>query len=177
MGNLCSSRGRGLSCGTPHVSRPACMDREPRIERLRFEEFEHQSSQNGRARVRVVLARGKNQFTGEATGVETREGAGRTAALAALSAAQAATENRFTAELMGIKLVRAFDSWIVITALRARSSDRDYRLLGSSEAPGDDTTRGAVLSILDAINRVVGKYFDARKATSGSGQLIDRRGK
>lgn len=136
----------------------------PRRERLRFEEFDHQSSQNGRARVRVVLARGARRFTGEATGVETREGAGRTAALAALAAAQAATDDRFTAELMGIKLVRAFDAWIVITALRGRSSDRAYRLLGSSEAPGDDTARGAVLSILDAVNRVLEKYLTAETA-------------
>ena len=108
---------------------------------------------------KVVLTRGPQRYTGEATGVETREGASRTAALAAIAAASSATNGRFTAELIGIKLVRAFDSWIVITALRANSSDQSYRLLGSSEAPGDDTTRGAVLSILDAINRVLSKYL------------------
>ena len=57
------------------------------------------------------------------------------------------------------QLVRAFDAWIVITALRAQSSERAYRLLGSSEAPGEDTARGAVLSILDAVNRVLEKYM------------------
>ena len=128
-------------------------------ERLRFEEFDHHASQNSRARVKVVLTHRGERFTGEATGVETREGASRTAALAAIAAASAATNGRFMAELMGIKLVRAFDSWIVITALRANSSDESYRLLGSSEAPGDDTTRGAVLSVLDAINRVLQKYL------------------
>jgi hypothetical protein len=137
------------------------MDQEQRGERLRFEEFEHQSSQNGRARVRVVFARGTRIFNGDATGLETREGAGRAAAQAALSAAEAATEGRFSAELMGLKLVRAFDAWIVITALRAHAADKDYRLIGSAEAPGEDTTRGAVLSILDAINRVVERYLDA----------------
>ena len=132
----------------------------PKRERLRFEEFDHQASQNSRARVRVVLTRRGERYLGEATGVETREGASRTAALAAIAAAQAATGGRFTAELMGIKLVRAFDSWIVITALRAHSSEESYpRLLGSSEAPGDDTTRGAVLSVLDAVNRVLQKYL------------------
>lgn len=131
------------------------MDPEPKRERLRFAEFDHQSSQNGKARVRVVLSRAGERFTGEAIGLETREGAARTAAQAALASVQAATGGRFRAELMGIKLVRAFDAWIVITALRARSVERDYRLLGSGEAPGDDTTRGAVLSILDAANRVL----------------------
>ena len=96
---------------------------------------------------------------GESTGVATREGAGRTAALAAIAAAQEATEGRFVTEFVGIKLVRAFDSWIVVTALRGRSSERSYRLLGSAEAPGEDTARGAVLSVLDAVNRVMEKYI------------------
>jgi len=143
------------------------MPREPtKRERLRFEEFEHQASQNGRARVRVVLTRGEGRYTGEATGVETREGAGRTAALAAIAAAHAASGGRFSAELMGIKLVRAFDAWIVITALRAHSSERSYRLIGSSEAPGEDTTRGAVLSVLDAVNRVLQKYLSVDTGTT-----------
>ena len=136
------------------------MDQEqPRRERLRFEEFDHQTSHNGRARVRVVLMRGEHRFTGESIGVETREGAGRTAAQAAILAAEAGTEGRFKAELTGMKLVRAFDAWIVITALRARSSERSYRLIGSAEAPGEDTARGAVASVLDAFNRVLGKYL------------------
>ena len=113
-------------------------------ERLRFEEFDHETSPNGRARVRVVLSRGKRRFTGEAMGLETREGAGRAAALATLLAAQAATGGRFSAELVGIKMVRAFDAWIVITALRARTPERSYSLVGSSGAPGEDTNRGAV---------------------------------
>jgi hypothetical protein len=128
-------------------------------ERLRFEEFDHQISANGRARVRVVLADREQSFAGEATGVETREGAGRAAAIATLAAAKAASGDRFDADLVGIKLVRAFDAWIVITALRAHAPDRDYRLIGSSEAPGEDTTRGAVLSILDAVNRVLERYM------------------
>ena len=126
-------------------------------ERLRFEEFDHETSPNGRARVRVVLSRGKRRFTGEAMGLETREGAGRAAALATLLAAQAATGGRFSAELVGIKMVRAFHAWIVITALRARTPERSYSLVGSSGAPGEDTNRGAVLSILDAVNRLLGQ--------------------
>jgi len=133
-------------------------DLSPR-ERVRFEEFDHQTSVNGRARVRVVLAGRSESFAGEATGVETREGASRAAALATLAAAKAATGDRFDADLVGIKLVRAFDAWIVVTALRAHAPDRTYRLIGSSEAPGEDTARGAVLSVLDAVNRVLEKYM------------------
>jgi hypothetical protein len=128
-------------------------------ERVRFEEFDHQTSPNGRARVRVVISGRGATFSGEASGVETREGSGRAAALATLAAAKAATEDRFDADLVGLKMVRAFDVWIVITALRAHAPDRTYRLIGSSEAPGEDTARGAVLSILDAVNRVLEKYM------------------
>lgn len=128
---------------------------QPERERLRFEEFDRQTSHDGRASMRVVLMRGKHRFTGESIGVETREGAGRTAAEAAISAAQSVTKGSFTAELVGIKLVRAFDGWIVITALRAQSSEHSYRLIGSAAAPGEDTARGAVLSVLDAVNRVI----------------------
>ena len=133
-------------------------DDSPR-ERVRFEEFDHQTSPNGRARVRVVLAGRSASYAGDATGVETREGASRAAALATLAAAKAATGDRFDADLIGIKLVRAFDAWIVITALRTHAPDRTYRLIGSSEAPGEDTARGAVLSVLDAVNRVLEKYM------------------
>src|SRR5687767_4512803 len=93
-------------------------DQPQRAQRLRFEEFDHQTSQNGRARVRVVFVWDERRYTGEATGVETREGSGRTAALAAIAAASSATQGRFAADLVGIKLVRAFDAWIVITALK-----------------------------------------------------------
>ncbi len=134
---------------------------ELRRERLSFEEFDHQTSQNGRALVHVVLSRRGARFGAEAAGVETREGSGRAAALAALAAAKAATGGRFAADLIGLKLVRAFDAWIVITALRAHAADQSYRLIGSSEAPGEDTARGAVLSVLDAVNRVLEKYMSA----------------
>ena len=136
------------------------MDRDqPKPERLRFEEFDQQTSRNGRVLIRLVLMLGEDRFTGESTGVGTREGTGRTAAVAAIGAAQNASRGRFKAELVGMKLVRAFDSWIVVTALRGQSSERSYRLLGSAEAPGDDTARGAVLSVLDAVNRVMEKYI------------------
>ena len=128
-------------------------------ERVRFEEFDHQISASGRARVRVVLSDRDQSFAGEAAGVETREGSGRAAALATLAAAKAASGDRVDADLVGIKLVRAFDAWIIITALRAHTPDRTYRLIGSSEAPGEDTARGAVLSVLDALNRVLERHM------------------
>ena len=37
---------------------------QPKRERLRFEEFDHHTSQNGRTRVHVVLMLGEDRFTG-----------------------------------------------------------------------------------------------------------------
>jgi len=37
---------------------------QPKHERLRFGEFDHETSQSGRARVRVVLMRGEERFMG-----------------------------------------------------------------------------------------------------------------
>ena len=151
------------SCILGAVSQPASPDLMNQFsrERLRFAEFDHQISASGKARVRVVLADREVAFTGEAVGVETREGAARAAALATLAAAKAATGQRFDADLIGVKLVRAFDAWIVVTALRAHTPDRTYRLIGSAEAPGEDTTRGAVLSVLDAMNRVLDRFISS----------------
>jgi hypothetical protein len=64
-------------------------------------------------------------------------------------------------ELRGIRLVRAFDALLVIVAVRARVADRRMDLIGATVAPGDDVTRGAVLSFLDATNRLVERYGSA----------------
>jgi hypothetical protein len=61
-------------------------------------------------------------------------------------------------ELRGTRLVRAFDSLLVIVAVRARIRDRRVDLIGATVAPEDDVTRGAVRSFLDATNRLLERY-------------------
>jgi hypothetical protein len=96
---------------------------------------------------------------GEAQGVLTREGDLRTGAEATLKAVAAATGGRLRLALVGIKAIRAFDSWLVVASVEVRSPDRHYKLIGARTAEADDMVRGAVLSILDAVNRVVELYL------------------
>jgi len=94
-------------------------------------------------------------FTGEATGNATPEGRINAGALAALDALAAVSSNALELEIRGTKLVRAFDSLLVIAAVRARLEDRRFDLIGSAVTPEDALARGAVLSILDATNRLI----------------------
>lgn len=93
-------------------------------------------------------------FVGEASGTQTVEGWLRTSAQAALRAAEASAEG-LTLQLAGIKAVRAFDGWVVIAAVRARSAERSWSLLGAQTSSDDEFKSTAVRSVLDAINRVL----------------------
>lgn len=128
-------------------------------QRLRFRAVEHEDYPDGRCRIRVVLEwREGRTFVGEASGTQTTVGWLRTSAEAALQAAEAAADGRLTLTLAGIKAVRAFDGWVVIAAVRARSEDRTYSLLGAQTSRGDEFRSSAVRSVLDAINRVLELY-------------------
>jgi len=103
-------------------------------------------------------------FTGEATGNATPEGRINAGALAALDALAAVTADALELELRGAKMIRAFDSLLVIVAVRARLEDRRFDLIGSTVTPEDTLARGAVLSILDATNRVIEAFADPESA-------------
>ncbi|MEX0979854.1 MAG: hypothetical protein WDZ89_02100 [Gemmatimonadota bacterium] len=106
------------------------------------------------------------QYSGEAEGTETQQGRLRLGALACLRAAEAATGGGLVLELRGVKSVRAFDASVVIVSVRGRSADERYELLGSATSPDIEaeaargSVRGAALAILDATNRVLGKFVD-----------------
>lgn len=130
-------------------------------QRLRFRAVEHEDFPDGRCRIRVVLEwREGTTYVGEASGTQTTEGWLRTSAQAALQAAEASTGGRLSLSLAGIKAVRAFDGWVVIAAVRARSVDRSYSLLGAQASHDDEFRSSAVRSILDAINRVLELYVE-----------------
>lgn len=141
-------------------------DNEPQ-KRIRFESCEIETFPDSRCRCRVTLRwTGGSQYSGEAEGTETQQGRLRLGALACLRAAEAAAGGRLVLELRGIKAVRAFDASVVIVSVRGRSSEERYDLLGSATSPDIDaeaargSVRGAALAILDATNRVLGKYVD-----------------
>jgi hypothetical protein len=129
-----------------------------RRRRVRFDRVEHYRFPDGRARIMVHLEWEGQMHVGTAIGVDTLEGGLRSCAQATLEAALRATGHPLRLNLGGIKAVRAFDAWIVICVIRGESESRSYQLLGSCAAPGEDTVRGAAISVLDALNRVLEKY-------------------
>lgn len=135
--------------------------------RVRFKSCEVETFPDSRCRCRVTLQwTGGGEYSGEAEGTETQQGRLRLGALACLRAAEAASNGRLVLELRGVKSVRAFDASVVIVSVRGRSSEERYELLGSATSPDLEaeaargSVRGAALAILDATNRVLGKYVE-----------------
>lgn len=133
---------------------------DPRRERLRFEDFQLERFPNGRCRSKVRFGWIQGAvFTGEAEGTQTKQGELQASAMAALNAATNSVQNRLGLELMGVKAVRAFDSWVVVASVSARSGTLNLKLLGASPCVGIDTARGAVMAVLNAVNRVLQPYL------------------
>src|SRR5665647_3783109 len=86
---------------------------------------------------------------------------GRLGAEAAIRALATFTDGAVTFELIGVKVVRAFDGNIVITSLIQHGDDGPERLLGCYLAEGD-LARGAALSVLNATNRALGNFILGR---------------
>ncbi len=102
-------------------------------------------------------------FEGEAEGILTLEGELRTAAAATVQAAASATGGRLVLELKGVKALRVFDAWMVVALLGARSArhkQEGLRLLGAYPCLDQDKARGAVMAVLDAVNRVLERYLE-----------------
>ena len=133
-------------------------------QRLRFEEVQHERFPDGRCRVRVRFDWHGRTISAESAGTETREGILRAAARATLEVARIATEDRVSLELTGIKALRAFDAWVIIAAVRARTPDGTLQLMGSLATTDEDPSRGAVLSVLDAINRALERHLSRPEA-------------
>jgi hypothetical protein len=135
-------------------------DQEGFRERLRFEDFEVTRFPNGRSRifVRMGWTEGRS-FSGGSEGNQTLEGEVRAAAEAALRAAEGATDGAVDLELRGAKALRVFDAWVVVVMVRAWVENDPLQLLGAYPCPDEDTPRGAVMAVLDATNRVLGRHL------------------
>jgi hypothetical protein len=129
-------------------------------ERLRFQYFAYKPFVNGRCSTEVKLEFDGREFDGSAEGTQTLEGQLRCGALAAVEAAEEATDRHISLELLGVKAVRAFDQWIVIVSVRGRTDEQAYRLIGSFATAERDAARGAALAVLDATNRILERYLD-----------------
>ncbi|MEP6731331.1 MAG: hypothetical protein ABJE10_11860 [bacterium] len=131
-------------------------------ERLRFSSFALDRTPSGNVTCRVTLEFGQGeQVTGVVNGQASPAGDTRLGAEAAIRALETFTDRSITFELIGVKVVRAFDANVVITSLKQHGDAGPDRLLGCYLAEGD-LVRGAALSVLNATNRVLGTYFLTR---------------
>ncbi len=130
---------------------------DPMRERLRFESFSLEEFQTGRCTVRVQFGWERGViYAGEAEGIKTMEGQLRAAAHATLQALGAATNGSPLLELVGVKAVRVFDTWVIIAAARGVNDGEAVRLTGSFTCEEDgEVAKGAVMALMNATNRVL----------------------
>ncbi len=130
---------------------------DPKRERLRFESFSLEEFQNGHCTAHVEFGWERGViYSGEAEGIRTMEGELRAAAHATLQALGAATHGSLLLELVGVKAVRVFDTWVIIAAARGENDGEALRLTGSFTCEEEgDVPKGAVMALMNATNRVL----------------------
>ncbi len=127
--------------------------------RLKLEIFEIAPSKAGQCQSRVQLGWGDgDSFTGRAEGPDTPQGQLRCAAEATSRALVVAADERIALEVLAVKAIEGFDTVIVVVSLSSRVEDRTERLVGSCLIKGDPA-RGAVLAVLSATNRLLGRVL------------------
>ncbi len=148
----------------------------PRYERrLRFVSAESSRTPGSRIDVRVTLAlqdpgegsdESESRYVGEASGVGDVILEPRLAVEATLAAIGEATGDPGYFRLVGIKVVHAFDTRVVLVCLRT-SDDRSAQVVGAVSLRGA-MARTAALAALDATNRLVAMLLgQAEDETAG----------
>lgn len=144
--------------------------RKPRPEkkpftRVRFVSAQLETTPDARARVRVVLAEGRKHFKAQVAGVGGETVVARLAVEAAIEALHTVTDSAGRLQLVGIKLVNAFDGRVVLVCLNSTLWP-EAKLLGA--VPVRDTIEeAAARAVLAATNRLAEKP-DHPFATNGT---------
>jgi hypothetical protein len=144
-------------------------------QRLRFVDMTSTPQSDGTRRVVVEVEWMGAHHRGEAMGTGTLEGDLRATGEATVAAARAATAGKVSIALVGIKAVRAFDGRVIIAAVEVRASGPAFKLLGAHALTESDVPREGVLTVLGALNRVLGPLLarDPALATQPSGEADD----
>lgn len=132
-----------------------------RRERVRFADFAFTRTPSGQCTAQVELEYEGRRVSGRSSGQSSPLADLRVAAEAALRALEQFTDNSLIFELIGVKLIRAFDANLVIVSVGLRGSDAQARLVGCYLAESD-TRRGASVAVLNATNRILGNYISTR---------------
>ena len=123
--------------------------------RLRLEEASSKAEQDGRITATVRLEWRGTAVEGVAEGLDTREGVLRLGADATVQAVGLLVKDGRAPELLGVKVVRAFGSWVAMACIRVEISGVDRDLLGARAMDNEDFVRGGAIAVLDALNRVL----------------------
>jgi hypothetical protein len=138
---------------------------DARRERLRFSEFSFTRTPAGVcvAEVELEWAPG-TRYRGRSEGQSSPLGDLRIAAEAAMRALESFSKGELAFELIGVKMVRAFDANLIIVSISMRGTPMPTRLLGCYLAEGD-IARGAATAVLNATNRVLGNFISVGRAS------------
>ena len=130
--------------------------------RLKFDALEHVKTPDGSGRVSVRLEWAGESFEGTVSCLETQQGVIKAASQATLIATLASTRansaegDPLELEVVGVKAVRAFDGWVVVTRVNGHHGSDDLRLLGAAPCEREEDLPGAaVKAVLNASNRVM----------------------
>ncbi len=141
---------------------PVVSQAQLKRERLRFTSFSFSRAPAGQCRAEVELEwLDSVRVVGRANGVASALGDLRTASDATLRALEQFSNGSLVFELIGVKVMRAFDANIVIVSVQVKSGGESRRLLGCHLAESDPL-RGAVVAVLHATNRTLGNFIATR---------------
>lgn len=133
-----------------------------RRERVRFANFAFTRTPSGQCMADVELEYEGQRVTGHCTGQSSPLGDLRIASEAALRALEEFTDHNLRFEMLGVKLIRAFDANLVIVSVgQLGGSGVPVRLVGCYLAESD-IRRGSAIAVLNATNRVLGNYITTR---------------
>jgi hypothetical protein len=131
-------------------------------ERLRFSNFRFTRTPSGQCACEVELEWVNGvRVIGKSNGQSSPMGDLRIAAEAALRALEGFSDGALQFELVGVKLLRAFDANVVIVSVMVKRGEGPPRLLGCYLAERD-AIRGSVVAVLNATNRVLGNFIATR---------------
>jgi hypothetical protein len=141
--------------------------------RLRFDGLDHEVTPDGSGIVSVRLEWGGHMYQGSQPCLETPQGVIKAASQATLVATLASTrshaESGIRLEVVGVKAVRAFDGWVVVTRINGTQGDERLCLLGAAPCEAEeDLPSAAVKAVLNASNRIMEQQI-AREHGNGRG--------
>ena len=135
-------------------------DAVARPRRLKLARVDREALSGSRILLRVALDDGQMEHVREAEGLATPIMELRLAAEAALEATAGALGEEGWLDLVGVKLLHAFDADVILIAVRTED-EPGRKLVGAVTCAPEDRTRAGVAATLDAVNRVVGPRLDA----------------